>query len=309
MRPCIACPRGLAHPRFRKRDGRWNDFRLGLTVAGVPHTVPRPLTDGPSSFVVKTLWFPPSRSGRWAFEHAADADLRPFSKTRGPAADLSLSEAWRRVLEANGPRRRAQRFRLAHLVARHAESDFGRDHHFSEIRSAADFRKRVPIRTYDEHEPYIDRVRKGEIQCSSVAARESTCSRLPRARPRVQDDPRHRRGLACLSSRLADLGNFGLRRPPENSRARPIADPTTRRRLAGNDHCGGNPLRRDHRPDRAHAKPALADRLLHASRRLKDQGRPRQVLHGAATLGVSERRHDHRRQSGDGPGDRALGRT
>ncbi len=31
-----------------------------------------------------------------------------------------------------------------------------------EIRSAADFRKRVPIGGYDRHEPYIDRVRRGE---------------------------------------------------------------------------------------------------------------------------------------------------
>lgn len=56
----------------------------------------------------------------------------------------------------------AQRERLAQLIARHADSDFGRDHRFGEIRSAADFRKRVPIRTYDGHEPYVDRVRRGE---------------------------------------------------------------------------------------------------------------------------------------------------
>jgi hypothetical protein len=55
-----------------------------------------------------------------------------------------------------------QRELLLARVARHASSQFGRDHHFAEIRSAADFRKRVPIAGYDRHEPYIDRVRKGE---------------------------------------------------------------------------------------------------------------------------------------------------
>jgi GH3 auxin-responsive promoter len=55
-----------------------------------------------------------------------------------------------------------QRELLLARVARHASSQFGRDHHFSEIRSVADFRKRVPIAGYDRHEPYIDRVRRGE---------------------------------------------------------------------------------------------------------------------------------------------------
>jgi hypothetical protein len=55
-----------------------------------------------------------------------------------------------------------QRDRLLQLVARHAESQFGRDHHFSEIRSAADFRNRVPVRDYQGHEPYIARVRQGD---------------------------------------------------------------------------------------------------------------------------------------------------
>jgi hypothetical protein len=56
-----------------------------------------------------------------------------------------------------------QALRLRELVTRNAESQFGRDHHFAEIRSAADFRRRVPIRGYDGHEPYIARVRQGEI--------------------------------------------------------------------------------------------------------------------------------------------------
>jgi len=56
-----------------------------------------------------------------------------------------------------------QRDLLLRRIARHADSAFGRDHHFGEIRSTADFRKRVPVRDYDGHEPYIDRVRRGEI--------------------------------------------------------------------------------------------------------------------------------------------------
>jgi len=56
-----------------------------------------------------------------------------------------------------------QRELLLSRIARHADSQFGRDHHFGEIRTPADFRKRVPIGDYNRHEPYIDRVRNGEV--------------------------------------------------------------------------------------------------------------------------------------------------
>ena len=55
-----------------------------------------------------------------------------------------------------------QRELLLRRIARHADSQFGRDHHFGEIRSPEDFRRRVPVGGYDRHEPYIDRVRNGD---------------------------------------------------------------------------------------------------------------------------------------------------
>ena len=55
-----------------------------------------------------------------------------------------------------------QRDLLLSRVARHAASQFGRDHHFASIRTEADFRRQVPIGDYERHEPYIDRVRNGE---------------------------------------------------------------------------------------------------------------------------------------------------
>ncbi|PTQ97014.1 GH3 auxin-responsive promoter [Mucilaginibacter yixingensis] len=39
---------------------------------------------------------------------------------------------------------------------------FGRDHHFSQIKSYEDFKKHVPIRDYEDLRPYIDRVVDGE---------------------------------------------------------------------------------------------------------------------------------------------------
>ena len=56
-----------------------------------------------------------------------------------------------------------QRELLLSRIARNADSAFGRDHGFAEIRTPEDFRKRVPIGDYTRHEPYIDRVRNGDV--------------------------------------------------------------------------------------------------------------------------------------------------
>jgi hypothetical protein len=69
----------------------------------------------------------------------------------------------RRFLKQTERAADVQRELLLRRVARHAESQFGRDHHFAEIRTPADFRRRVPIRDYEQHEPYIDRVRQGDL--------------------------------------------------------------------------------------------------------------------------------------------------
>jgi hypothetical protein len=69
----------------------------------------------------------------------------------------------RTFLEQTGRADEVQRTLLLERLARHADSQFGREHHFSEIRTAADYRRRVPIRTYDALEPYIDQVRQGNL--------------------------------------------------------------------------------------------------------------------------------------------------
>jgi GH3 auxin-responsive promoter len=65
-----------------------------------------------------------------------------------------------------------QRDLLLGRVARHADSQFGRDHHFTQIRSTADFRRQVPIRGYEGHEPYINRVRNGDLNALFGAGTE-----------------------------------------------------------------------------------------------------------------------------------------
>jgi len=58
--------------------------------------------------------------------------------------------------------RRVQRQLLEQILRRGAESAFGRDHGLAEVRSLADFRRRVPLAGYSQFAPYINRVAAGE---------------------------------------------------------------------------------------------------------------------------------------------------
>ena len=55
-----------------------------------------------------------------------------------------------------------QRALLERFVQNGRETLFGRDHHFGQINNYADFVRNVPIRTYDDFVPYIERLRRGE---------------------------------------------------------------------------------------------------------------------------------------------------
>ena len=59
--------------------------------------------------------------------------------------------------------RRVQQEVLLTKLRRNAESHFGREHGFSEIRSIADFRRNVPVAGFEYYRPYIDRVKRGEL--------------------------------------------------------------------------------------------------------------------------------------------------
>lgn len=53
---------------------------------------------------------------------------------------------------------------LQKIVRTQANTAFGRDHHFHEIKTVADFRRNVPIGPYERLQPYIDRVAAGETE-------------------------------------------------------------------------------------------------------------------------------------------------
>jgi hypothetical protein len=56
-----------------------------------------------------------------------------------------------------------QKTLLRGILARHADTGFGREHGFSKIQTVADYRRQLPIAPYDYLEPWITRVRCGDV--------------------------------------------------------------------------------------------------------------------------------------------------
>ena len=55
--------------------------------------------------------------------------------------------------------RRSQEKLLFDYLMRNADSAYGREHRFAEIRSVEEFQDRLPVVSYEELEPWIDRIR------------------------------------------------------------------------------------------------------------------------------------------------------
>lgn len=89
------------------------------------------------------------------------------------AASLPAARRFRRALAEP---ERAQQTVLRRLVAENAMCAFGREHDLAAIRSYADYAARVPLATYEELVPMIDRIRQGE---SSVLTAEAVTRLVP----------------------------------------------------------------------------------------------------------------------------------
>src|SRR3954464_9892618 len=72
--------------------------------------------------------------------------------------------AWRRFGAALEKPAETQQNLLRNLLADHAVAFYGRKFCFAEIRSYEQFRERVPVVDYEQLEPWISRICKGETQ-------------------------------------------------------------------------------------------------------------------------------------------------
>ncbi|HVK84826.1 MAG TPA: GH3 auxin-responsive promoter family protein [Kofleriaceae bacterium] len=90
--------------------------------------------------------------------------------TEGARTFAARAKAARaRLFTALADARAEQTRQLRQVLERHADTAFGREHGFASIRSAADYRRAVPIRTYDELAPWVQRQIDGETNVLSSA--------------------------------------------------------------------------------------------------------------------------------------------
>jgi hypothetical protein len=91
------------------------------------------------------------RLRRSPYPSAVGAVLRRVASVNVAAWDRALRDV-----------RRVQERQLLALLEHAKDTEFGRAHGFSRIRSYEDFAREVPVGDYDSHSPFIDRMRKGE---------------------------------------------------------------------------------------------------------------------------------------------------
>lgn len=79
---------------------------------------------------------------------------KTFKKLAGP--EMAALDSDCRELEA------AQLRKLRQILQANAATAFGKEHDFASITTADEFRRRLPVRDYEAHRPYIDRLWNGE---------------------------------------------------------------------------------------------------------------------------------------------------
>ncbi len=77
------------------------------------------------------------------------------------AAQAHCRAVLNRLLRATRRATRVQEEILLQKIRRNQDSDYGRAHGFEQITGYRDFVRQVPLQTYDDMEPYIQRVRRG----------------------------------------------------------------------------------------------------------------------------------------------------
>jgi hypothetical protein len=102
--------------------------------------------------------------------------VKPIAALANGAWLAASLPAWRRFRSALRRPAETQRRILSRLVTTNAESAYGRAHSFGEIQSYSEFRERVPIVEYDNLEPWIARIMRGE---KGVLTREPVTRLVP----------------------------------------------------------------------------------------------------------------------------------
>src|SRR2546430_5848369 len=74
---------------------------------------------------------------------------------------FGMSRRWKRATrEVSG----TQAAVLKRILSENADSEFGREHHFAGVNSVELYQHAVPLRSYEEFQPYIERIADGQPQ-------------------------------------------------------------------------------------------------------------------------------------------------
>lgn len=89
----------------------------------------------------------------------ADAEKRQLSEILLELDDFSFVKAERALY---GDCAKTQKIVLMEMVRANKDTEFGKAHHFEDIRTIEDYRKNVPLSDWDDYAPYSERLGKGE---------------------------------------------------------------------------------------------------------------------------------------------------
>jgi hypothetical protein len=90
-----------------------------------------------------------------------------FRKALGRVGKLIAYPVRRQLAAFEAATHHPQEFQevlLWRILQRQRDTAFGRDHHFGDIRTVADFRRQLPVAGYEYFEPYITRMRRGDLR-------------------------------------------------------------------------------------------------------------------------------------------------
>ena len=232
---------------------------------------------------------------------------------------IRLTYLWlrnRRVQQFLAGARRARRTQhevLWSKLRRNADSDFGRQHGFASIRSVADFRRQLPISTYEDYRPYVERVKKGDVGAMfGPGTRVLMFALTSGTTEQSKFIPDHPGVPPGVSPRLEPVGRAGLRR---SSAGRADVQPAALQRLAKVLHRGWHSLRQHQRAGGRHRPADLPVRLHPPPRNDEDLRSAGQAVHGPADRdGHAADRRDHDGQPQHAgrvrpPGQRATARS
>jgi hypothetical protein len=205
----------------------------------------------------------------------------------------------RRFLHQTRRARDIQHAALLQKISRNASSDFGRAFGFNSIRTAAEFRQRVPVLTYEDHHPYLTRVLHGDTTALFAPgtrvlmfAMTSGTTGEPKRLPITEQMFREYRAgwLIWGAGVYGDHRHLMFKKMQEDAAAN--------ERLAIDSHAWRRSMRADQRFGGNHAAAHCAAHVPAATRRDENPRFRGQALHGPAPgARVAGYRHDHHGQS------------